>query len=140
MFAAQGEVLPMFIGQTEDGTKIPVCTPFSNDAEKDAVADVVRALFAKHNVVRYVMLSEAWSLALKPDDDLPDESIKHIPGRKEVIHVMGEDVTWACEMAVCNIVREGKTATLTEWKFSRQSGRETLSGRFSGLLQRQTAH
>lgn len=96
MFADEGEISPMWFGQRADGV-VMVVTPPSFD-NKNTLAAILRNLFKKEDIVRYVSVMEMWTL-MEPlnDKTLNDmraqrtDSIAEHPERREGICFIAED-------------------------------------------------
>src|SRR5262245_24092779 len=138
LFAAQGEVHPMWIAQTSSGEVLPLIAPIGDRDSKDAVVGMIKAIFKQHEVVRYVSLLEAWTLELKRDRDLPlsvrlGAPISQHPERREIVALAAEDKTEGMLTGMFYILRpEHGKATLSPLKRMEKSTRH--EGRFVGLL------
>src|ERR1700730_721387 len=104
-FDADGDVEMFWFAETADGEQLQIITPVVRPEEvspeeiKDMIVDKVRGQFRKHDVKRYVMVSEAWN---SPKDD-PRRPSEH-PERREVLMLNAAD---ECEYLVAfrDIVR-----------------------------------
>lgn len=95
VFKDRGELTPMWIAQTKTGEILPICAPMT---DKDVLVKAIKKLFKDRDVVRYVFMVEAWTLAAHDGDKdrkMRDYAARHSladhPGRRECIMVSGED-------------------------------------------------
>ena len=72
---------------TEEGAY--VAAPWNNYAERTACLEMMRLLFKKKNVVRYIMCSEAWFTEYEPDKPfvMPSKSTH----KQECLMIIGAD-------------------------------------------------
>src|SRR5262245_44056460 len=140
LFAAQGEVHPMWIAQTRSGEIMPIIAPISGPESKDAIIGIVKGIFKKNDVVRYVSLVEAWCLDVK-DGTFPASvrlgaPISQHPERREIIGIQAEDSKDGIVTGMFFILRpEHGKAMLSPLK--RMSEGTMHAGRFVGLLNQQ---
>lgn len=90
LFETQGSVNPMWVGQTEDGTLIPLCTEFENEGDKEEAAEAVKAIFKKYKVVRYVSMIEGWMITAEEWEEDGPSPTNH-PNRREVLLIEGAE-------------------------------------------------
>lgn len=124
----------MWVAEAKDGTIMPIVAPLT---DKDAVLRVVRGLFKKHQVQRYVFMTEAWTIKVNKDRaDAGMEFAKHRslsehPDRVEIIMMTAEDRS-RCVMGMMTILRpeHGKPKLMP----LEMSPADHNEGRFTGLL------
>jgi hypothetical protein len=141
-FLAQGHLEPMWICETGGGDMIIVGgdMPSRLGNDRNKLAAVLKAAFKAHGVVRYVFMTEAWSLEKdgKSKDDLPASikagaSIESHPDRREVISLTAESRDKHL-LGMMYILRpEHGSAKLSEFKLF-DDGEGKIEGRFTGLL------
>ena len=143
MFAVQGEILPMWDALTVKGERKIFATPM---VDKDAVAEGVRKLFAREQVVSYVFITEAWMVIAPPDADMVQEynkfmeshdSLEEYPGRVEAVAFMAEDKDGVIQ-AHRRIMRGKHTPYLGPLEWIDVGG--ISHGRFVGMLPEKTEH
>jgi hypothetical protein len=106
-----GRIIPMWHAVAADG-KIQIL-PAPHDLDQFDITQSLRDHFAENNIVRYVFISEAWSLRT---DDVAEynkwrreyRSLKDHPKRKEIMTFFAEDLTMAmiAERAIIRPSRE----------------------------------
>jgi len=138
IFRRTGRIRPMVHCVTRDGDEL--IFP-STGEDKDTFALMMRALFELRDVVRYVMMDEAWMVEAGNDEAVMREAIKHgataSPARVEIVMFSAEDHAEGQLMAFRKIIRpEGKLPYLDPLQASPDGG--MLSGRFVGLLPRKS--
>jgi Exo-beta-1,3-glucanase len=93
VFAAKGELLPMWHAETADGVSMLVPAPPTDN--KDLAVRLIKALFEERHVVRFVFFDEAWTLR-STDRAVVDKAVDHgdlstHPDRVEVVVFVAED-------------------------------------------------
>jgi len=136
LFAAQGEVHPMWLAQTTTGEILPIIAPMHEREDKDSLVDGIRAIFKQKDVIRYVSLLEAWMLEMK-NQPLPASvrlgaPISQHPERREIIAIAAEDKTDMLTGMFYILRPEHGKAQLSPFKRMEKSTRH--EGRFVGLL------
>lgn len=139
IFAECGEVQPMWVGQAEDGTLIPITGVFGSSEEKDAAAEAIRSIFRKFKVIRYVSMLESWMVSAHKDQL---KTIKYTPpsqhpDREEVIIVTGEEAGQGIFGFYKIIRKDGEKPTLSEFERHDDANSGLGEGRFSNLLPEQ---
>jgi hypothetical protein len=145
----RGEVLPvMFIGGKDGPAILDLRDMFSGplaqkDRRKDIGVEAVRDLLAAQDADWCLMIVEAWTANLKPEDvgkdwnevrkHIPPGGVKDVPGREEVVWFQFEDQELGSRLAKRVIIREGDKARLgpLQWMTIERGYSE---GRFVGLL------
>lgn len=89
-------MLPMWTLIAEDGTVIPIMTPFTNDTEKEITSLIIKKLVKENHGVRLGFLSETWMVSQAEAPELTHENAKDIvpsehPQRREGILLLVED-------------------------------------------------
>ena len=141
-FRRDGEVRPMWHAVTSAGKHFPIAASLG---DKDADIAMVRALFELEDVVRYVFMNEAWTMArLLTDAEVPKikrEGISKHPDRVEVLMLSGEDSDYGMIMMQRKIVRPpggkpylGPLTTLDELPYMPHGATMQSEGRMVGLL------
>lgn len=102
VFQLRGKLSPMWHAITRDGQHLMVPSPHP---DKDAAVTLMRALFELRDVVRYVLINEAWTVEV--EQRWPGEEVEALnersrqlggiladhPDRVEVLMLIGEDET-----------------------------------------------
>lgn len=83
--------MPHFIAEDDKGELHILATPWRDDEEKAGALRAVRKYFFDHNVVRYVAVTEAWSLTIKKGDEPPTGRVSDHPRREDVLICCGVD-------------------------------------------------
>lgn len=81
--------LTNFIAANEEGKLFVYVTPFDGEDSKRAVVSLLRGEFKKHNVVHYVMATEAWVSKQKIDEERKYETASEDPNRADVLMITG---------------------------------------------------
>jgi hypothetical protein len=145
----KGEVLPvMFFGGPGGPAMLDLRDMFTGaggekDRRKDIGIGAVRQLLQAQDADWCLMIVEAWTATLQPDDagkdwnevrkHIPPGGVKDVPGREEVVWFQFEDQELGSRLAKRVIIREGDKARLgpLEWMPVERGYSE---GRFVGLL------
>ncbi|MBO0710391.1 MAG: hypothetical protein J2P47_03820 [Acetobacteraceae bacterium] len=129
IFEENGELVPMWLLETDDGKLIAVMTPILDPGDKDQVVFAIRVLLKKYKAVRYAVGIETWFANESP------ETFKNAPmpseraDRKEGIVISAEDHNGETYGVLREIDRSNGTITLKPAEqFSANFGR------FVGLL------
>ncbi len=130
MFAKQGHVNLMFVGQNAQGERLPIQAITYNDYDKDRAAMMVRKAFLDFQAVRYAVISEAWLLVLKEGTPTPETRPSKHPDRIEAVMVQAADRTPIGVSAQMRIIRTGNTAILSAPVINEGPSQ----GRFTNLL------
>jgi hypothetical protein len=106
-FARRGAIAPQWHAVTASGDILSEPHP---PLEKDAAVMLIRLLFEFMDVVRYVYISEAWSLMkfgwTEADRELLErDGISKHPDRIEVVQMQGEDREYGQLVAFHEIIR-----------------------------------
>lgn len=141
-FARDGFIAPLWHAVTRDGDHI-IQTPPSPD--KDTAAAMIRALFELRDVVRYIWMSEAWSVEKHPLTDadmalIARKGAKAHPDHIEIIAFQGEDEIAGLFTAHRQIIRPkhgratlGPLKMLTDFQSQRTVPAHS-EGRLVGML------
>lgn len=125
------EIVPMWHIIAGDGEELilPSIAP-----DKDMACLFAQAFMAVTEAKRYVFIDEGWMAFVKDESKIPiSGGVKEIPGRKEIVMFMAEDIDEGTIMAHREIIRpEGKRPYLGPIKISDSGG--VSEGRFCGLL------
>jgi hypothetical protein len=118
MFDLRGRVSPMWHAVTREGEHLIIPSPHP---DKDAAVTLMRALFELCDVVRYVMIDEAWTVEVKrrPGEDVEalnergrqlGGTLADHPDRVEIVILSGEDETagWCTARRVIIRPQHGK--------------------------------
>ena len=89
-FDNDGYVEMTWLCQTPERAVIIPAPP--GNVPKDVLVEAIKEVFQSLNVVRYVFVTESWSLALSPDDEPPAKVAGH-PDAVETVTMTGEDLT-----------------------------------------------
>lgn len=130
-FAKVGAIAPFWHAMTASGETLVLAPPFQN---KDASAAFFRALFKERDVVRYVMIDEAWLAKIDPSEKehYNRRGVRSHPQRVEIVMFNGEDHEGGQIMAYRRIERPNNGPAYLgplEWQRYNES-----EGRFVGLL------
>lgn len=141
IFAEQGELIPMWDVFTADGKRGIIGTPFSGEASKEAITYALRQMFEEFGVVRYVFVTEAWTLRQGLSEAETRKALKasleNHPDRREIIQLTGEDTESGQILAFREIIRNADgSATLGPLEWMLQGAGVWLEGRMIGLLPR----
>lgn len=94
-FAATGEIMPMWVIDTEVDGRIVVVTPWGNGEEKEATVAFVTKTMREKRATRYVLMTEAWEVIKTKEEINPVaveiESIANHPDRREIVLLTAED-------------------------------------------------
>ncbi len=92
IFNESGDLTAMWHGQNEKDENLLFVTPFGNDREKDMTLEAVKDLFVKHNVVRFVFMTEVWFKSYQREGftGVP-KPISEMADRREALFLIGED-------------------------------------------------
>lgn len=134
-FRAKGEFIPMFVAETRDGTIAPIAAPFTSQTEKVMMAGMIRLLFKKLDVVRYVFIVEVWMAKISGDavKDYDGPPPSEHPDRYEAIALLAEEAGNALGMCgQFKITRRGNKKPKLD-KFE-QFDKGMGSGRFADML------
>lgn len=112
VFAATGELLPMWHAETAAGVQMLVPSPPT--ANKDLAARLIKALFEERNVVRFVFFDEAWTLlSVSREEAIASGDLSIHPERVEVVMFAAEDREGGFLLGYRHILRaEDKKPTL----------------------------
>lgn len=146
IFRKTGVIRPMIHCVTRDGQEL--IFPAALHPDKDVATVMLRALFEIRDVVRYLMIDEAWIVAALGKDATPEQlaavreaaitGAKASPARVEVVMLCSEDHVEGQLMGRREIVRPaGRRPHLGPLQIDPQGG--MLHGRFVGLLPRPAA-
>lgn len=91
VFNPNDPITPMWVLETNDGQHLLVATPFRDDDEKEATAQVIREMVKEKNVIRAAFLSEAWFRTAKTKDEAMNGRVSEQPDAKECLHVFAQD-------------------------------------------------
>jgi len=138
-FLRHGQLRPVYHLIKRDGESVVMGAPHPN---KDLAVAMLKAYMQINDIVRYVMMSEAWVAKMGNVTEAEAEAVKHTaatkgladhPGREEVLHFIGEDAEGVVQ-ASRDIIRpaNGKP-TLGPLRMYQSSHAE---GRMIGLLPR----
>jgi hypothetical protein len=141
-FAAKGMIIPIWHAVTSTGESLIQTAPCD---DKDLSVAMIRALFDIRDVVRYVFMDEAWTLArmLQPDEQakIRREGLANHPDRIEVVMIQGEDRDCGQIMLHRDIIRPAKgrpylgpLQSLDDLPFIPHGARVQSEGRMVGLL------
>jgi len=144
IFRRNGIVRPMWHAVARDGEELVFPTPHT---DKDIAVAMVRALFELRDVVRYVLVDEAWIVAAFGPNVTPEQmaAVREAvitgatasPAREEVVMLCAEDHAEGCLMARRKIIRPPSgRPKLGPLEFDPRGGE--LRGRFLGLLPRKS--
>lgn len=95
-FADAQEMIPMWFLESKDGEMTILCTPWSDQREKELSVAYVKQALKEMDGVRCCHISEVWTLTVPKDQEFP-ESIKmggkvaSHPERREAVVVVAED-------------------------------------------------
>jgi hypothetical protein len=132
VFEKDGEVPAVFIGESEND--VLICHLGYID-DKDLVAEVLRDFIKEKNIIRYVLVVEAWFKEV-PETEDPSKyfgNLKDVPGRKEIIAISGEDrETKESILAQREIDRSGDEPVLKDVEIIK-NGKNV--GRFTNLFE-----
>lgn len=131
-FEKYGELMPMFIGYTPDGSRVVTMAPFANEFEKEMVLKMVTMLFAAYNCNRYITMSECWVVSVKNKEDFEKNKLppSEHPDRRDGMHVIAVSRNEKI-MRAFEVKKKNKKLEL----ISLNDGKDmTLSGRFTELL------
>lgn len=93
-FDSENVLMPMWTLIDERGEIYVYLTPFSNGAEKDLIAELIKSKIKEDNAVRYGFMSETWMTTVSketPRHVLENITPSEHPNRKEAILIMVED-------------------------------------------------
>jgi len=96
IFAARGELAPMWHFVTESGDHFVMVTPWGDPQEKALTVGLLREFIAAKNVRRYVMVVEAWTV-LATTKARTDDALSYVgrmnehPDRRETLMIHAED-------------------------------------------------
>lgn len=125
----------MFIMHTLSQGRIPVSTPWTDEASKNATVEALRILMRELEATQYVMMTEGWMVQTKdrkgPESYRRGASLASHPDREEVLIIMAENKTSRLSK-IFRILRpeHGKPKLVEDTK-----GMELPEGRMIGLLQ-----
>lgn len=123
---------PMLIGVCANGDLVPVVASaaFRDDDSKDQFTAYMRERMREWNVVRYIMISEAW--AMRTNGELPNVPPSQSPDRYEIIMMLAADATDA-KGRTLQMIRDWQTGKVVH--LIREHGDDgDHSGRFANLL------
>lgn len=124
--------MPMFLLVCRNGDLCPMLTQMTSEDQKEALAHQLRHLFKEFKVVRYCMMSEAWTRVQSADEPVVLPSTRE--DRKEVMIITAADRHKA-KARVLHIERDWGTGKVTglvrEEDYPEEVG---INGRFAGLL------
>ena len=141
-FADHRAVHPIWLAVTSSGEQFWEVSPLP---DKDLSIAMIRALFHIRDVVRYVFVDEAWTVARMLNhgefERAQREGLEHFPGRIEVVMVSGEDRECGQLMAQREIIRPqkgkpylGPLTMLEDLPFMPAGAHGESAGRLIGLL------
>ena len=110
-FYNRGEVTAMFIAVQADSKLMAIAAPWTDEKSKVETLKAVRALFEKNHVVRYALISEAWTVVRnlnEPDGPPPSECAD----RKEVLWVTAAEKDGRTLARSRDIIRNGSRVKL----------------------------
>jgi hypothetical protein len=136
-FKKTGMVAPLWFGVTASGESFDLEPPHP---DKDFSIAMIRAYFALRNVVRYVSISEAWTIERALSDDevawiATHGGVAAHPDRIEVVMINGEDRDAGLLTAQRRIIRPPRgRAYLAPLEIQDRTDIKQSSGRMVGLL------
>jgi hypothetical protein len=131
IFDAQGEVLPMWVAEDQDGRLAPIITPGMDD--KDEIAEYVRKCLKLIGAVRFVSLLESWVVEFDKDDEIPEDGkVSNHEDRRECIFVFAEERGRQMGGMYYILRPEHGPPKLSKFEQLQDHGNE---GRFVGLLE-----
>ncbi|PWT72135.1 MAG: hypothetical protein C5B60_09915 [Chloroflexi bacterium] len=134
IFREKGELVPMFHAVLGNDQHALIAAPWSDAEEKGKTIYVLRDLFRKKKVKRYVFIAEAWTVmapSLEQVGDYIGRMSEH-PDRREVVTISAEDRDGTNMMGYYFILRpEHSPATLSPLHMSKAT--EAI-GQLMGML------
>lgn len=95
LFEAQGELQPMWVGEDNSGSILPIMGQMPERNERDGFAYALKRLLESRGIIRYVAMLERWMVIGKvkemPKSVELGASIQSHPDRQEAIWVTAED-------------------------------------------------
>jgi hypothetical protein len=131
IFKIEGVLKPMYHAIKSDGEEIIIPTILQ---DKDLTVTIIKEIFKELDIVKYVFMSEAWTLSSEKDKVPPElhkKGISEHPDRKEIILIMGEDDNGSTMASMDIIRRQDEDPTLGPLVFVSS---EWYEGRMVGLL------
>lgn len=136
LFKIQGEIQPMWICETESGQMFPIAVEMPDRDKRDITIRALKDTFKRNNVVRYVSLLEAWSVAVPSYADFHkgySGSLADHEDRREVILIQAEDKKGEVRYGLFYILRpENAKPKLSPFKTTDSTDKN--EGRFTHLL------
>ena len=142
IFKLTKRIFPMWHMVTATGETKLMPSP---SEDKDIAARRVRALFEELDVVRYVFVSEAWTVDIKPEDYPKivgwlnrEGSLENYPGRSECLKMQGEDSESSAQLSWSRAIIRPKIGSARLGDLEKNASWKS-DGRMVGLLPKRKA-